>query len=91
MSESESEKAADSEIEAEIVPEEKKEEEFPWAMDDEERCRSFVYVQMTDGGDASQIDGKILVENMDMIYKWIRSGELPKSTNSSVITKRKPI
>ena len=48
-------------------------EAYFWAEGDEIR-RAFIIDVMAD----ADIDGKVLVENMDAIFHWLKSGELPK-------------
>ena len=74
----------EDEVEAEIV--QAKEEEFPWAADDDEKRRSFVFVQMSDSSGSlsiAEIDGKILVENMEHITKWLKEAIVPVTTSKT--------
>jgi hypothetical protein len=63
---------AEEEIEAEIV-DDTPEDRFPWAVDDEERCRSFIAEVMAN----ADIDGKVMVWNMELVYLWVRSHVVP--------------
>jgi hypothetical protein len=67
----------EDEIEVEVVPE-KPDDSYPWCTDDDERRRTFVAEIMAN----SEIDGRILVENMDTLYKWLKDGLLPKKAGS---------
>ena len=82
MTDAVKEAEAEAEIEAEIVPAEKPEDEFPWAQSDDERRRSFIFVQLSDGAgqglSVAEIDGRILVENMHIIDLWLKDGEVTK-------------
>ena len=71
MSETQKEEA-EQEIEAEIVKEEP-DDRFPWAVDDEERCRTSIMEIMAN----ADIDGKIMVWNMEVVYQWVRSHVVP--------------
>lgn len=58
----------DDDTEVEIVP-----EDYPWAQDADERRRSFVFESMA----SPEIDGGILLKNMDAIVQWLKTGALP--------------
>ena len=45
-----------------------------WSDDPEEHRRVFVFDRMNDSG----VDGKILVQNMELINQWLKSGDAPK-------------
>jgi hypothetical protein len=47
--------------------------EFPAGQSVEIQARAFVYAQQANG----EIDGRISVENCDMHYRWIMTGEKP--------------
>ena len=55
----------------ELVPE--KEEAYPWAADDDERRRCFVFEYMS----SPDIDGKVLIGNMDGMLVWLKTGKIP--------------
>ena len=61
------------ELDIEVVPE-KDEREFYWTNDPDEIRRFYILVHMAD----ADINANILVENMDRVYKWCKSGELPE-------------
>ena len=63
----------------ELVPE--KEETYPWAADDDERRRSFVFEFMAN----SDIDGKLLIGNMDGVLQWLQSGKLPSGNSRPIL------
>jgi hypothetical protein len=65
--------ADDHENEIELQGEEQY-RKAPWTDDPNEWCRAHIFTMLAD----ANIDGGILVENMDAIYKWIRHGDLPK-------------
>jgi hypothetical protein len=46
-----------------------------WSDDPDEHRRVFVFDKMAD----SQIDGRILVENMNHVSLWLKDGVLPAS------------
>jgi len=48
--------------------------EYPVAQSIDEQRRAFVFAQLAD----AEIDGEVLVKNMDMIARWIETGEVPK-------------
>lgn len=80
MAETEKEAVAEPELETEIV-EEDEQDEFPWAKDDDEKRRSFIFVQMCDSSgtlSVAEIDGKFLVENMNLVDAWLKSGIVPQ-------------
>ena len=65
-------KTAEDEIEAEIV-QEKTPDSYPWCGENnDERRRSFIAEIMAN----SEIDGRILVANMDAVYKWVKDGAI---------------
>lgn len=45
-----------------------------WTADPEEQRRAFIFEHMA----SPDIDGKILVENMNMAAEWLKSGAMPK-------------
>jgi hypothetical protein len=48
---------------------------YPWTKDDDEKCRAFIFELMAN----SEIDGYVLVDNMDRVYHWMRfNKKLPK-------------
>lgn len=46
-------------------------ETYPNGQDIDEQRRAFVIYHMAD----SDIDGRVLVSNMDQVYRWLKSGE----------------
>ena len=58
---------------------EKKEILCSWSADPDEHRRVFVFDRMAN----SDIDGKILVENMNHVSQWLKDGSLPKATRSA--------
>ena len=52
--------------------------QFYWTRDQDEIRRSFIFDKLSD----PSIDGRILVENMDLIFRWLTKGELPKAKKS---------
>ena len=70
---------AEAMVKAEIVEEDEDdtpEDRFPWAIDDEERCRSAIMEIMA----SADIDGKIMVWNMETVYQWVRQHVIPPET-----------
>ena len=61
----------------ELVPE--KEEAYPWAADDDERRRCFVFEFMA----SPDLDIKILLANMDAALQWLKSAKLPIGNKST--------
>lgn len=51
----------------------------PWSKDPDEHRRAFIIREMA----SADIDGAIMVSNMDAVYRWLRDGSLP------VVTKKK--
>lgn len=47
--------------------------EYPWAADGDELRRTFVFEIMG----TPEIDGAILVENMDAVAQWLKTGTVP--------------
>ncbi len=43
----------------------------------DESLREFIFKHYV-GGDIAMIDGRILVENMQHIFKWVREGLVPE-------------
>ena len=68
---------ATEEVECEVVPEE--EPPYPWTQDPEEMRRCFIFEHMA----SSEVDGKILVQNMEMVFRWIISGTIPSEKTAS--------
>jgi hypothetical protein len=59
-------------------------EDYPWAADAEERCRTFVFDRIG----SPDIDGAVLVDNMDRVYQWVRFGKkLPKKPSLKTVEK----
>lgn len=57
----------------------------PWiGCSDEQRIRLFILKHYGSTGEATAIDGKIFVENLERIFKWVKDGEieLPKRSRS---------
>lgn len=46
---------------------------YPFADSNDKSLKCFILDKLGDG----EIDGRILVGNMDMIYRWIQAGEVP--------------
>jgi hypothetical protein len=64
----------DGDLDLEVVPE--KEPLCSWSDDPDEHRRTFIFDRMND----AQIDGKILVENMQMVAEWLKTGTVPQPT-----------
>ena len=47
-----------------------------WAEDTDEIRRAFIIDVMSD----ADIDGGVLVDNMNTVFQWLKSGELPKKS-----------
>ncbi len=54
-------------------------EAYFWAEGDEIR-RAFVLDLMAD----SEVDGKILVQNMEMVFQWLKGGTTPLNPDKKV-------
>lgn len=71
----------------EAIVKEEKEEEFPWAQDDDERRRSFVFVQFTDAASANmgfhEIKPELNIHHMELVYQWLKDGKLPSEKTTS--------
>ena len=52
-------------------------EAYFWAEGDEIR-RAFIIDVMAD----ADIDGKVLVDNMDAVFHWLKSGKVSRKTNA---------
>ena len=64
------------EPEIEVILDDEKDREFYWTNDPDEIRRFYVMLHMAD----ADIDSAVLVENMDRVYKWCKSGELPEKS-----------
>jgi hypothetical protein len=62
-----------SETTLEIEPEN---DEFPFVTSADERLRCFIVREMA----SSDIDGTIMVQNMDKVFKWVTTGKVPRMT-----------
>lgn len=67
----------DESTEVEVVPEQ---ELYPWAKDDDEKRRAFIFEFYAN----ADIDGPTLVRNMDLVAKWLKSGEIPTEKTDKV-------
>lgn len=63
---------AEAEVEAEIVPEVLP--KLPWASDDDEMRRAYIVQEMA----TPDVDGKILVQNMELVFRWMKNGIVPE-------------
>ncbi len=52
---------------------------FYWAKDPDEIRRAFIFDKMAE----PNIDGRILVENLEFVFRWLKSGEVPKTPKKS--------
>lgn len=66
-------------------------EDYPWAKDADERARWFVFDTLAESADISALDGKILVQNMNCIYEWIKDRVVPGSEKKSKISPLKAV
>lgn len=66
----------DEDLDIDVIPDEPL--RFYWTKDIDEIRRSFIFEIIAD----PSIDARILVENMELIFKWIIKGELPKAKKS---------
>ena len=62
----------DDELEVEFVPQSDL-DVCTWTDDVDEKRRAFVVNQMAN----SDVDGRVLVENMHAVCEWLKSGHLP--------------
>ena len=46
-----------------------------WTTDPDEHRRAYIIPLMAD----ANIDGRILVGNMDLVYQWLKNGTVPES------------
>lgn len=53
------------------------EDKYPFVATHEQGLRCFIFEMMAD----ADIDGKILVENMNYVYEWINEGTVPVSAS----------
>lgn len=49
--------------------------EYEWLLSKDEHLRAFILKHY--GSGAHEIDGRILVSNMDAVFQWIKAGTLP--------------
>lgn len=64
------------EFDIDFVPDEAP--QYFWTKDVDEIRRTFIFDKLAD----PSIDGRILVENMELIFKWLTKGDLPKAKKS---------
>lgn len=57
-----------------------------WSDDVDEHRRAFVISHMGNAG----IEGKILVENMEAAFKWLRGDPLPQKKSNGTLRSIKP-
>lgn len=55
-------------------------EDYPWAMTPDEKLRCFIVEQMGN----SEIDGKVLVENLQAVFDWVKTGAVPKGESKKL-------
>ncbi len=69
----------DGDLNIEVLEDEPEYEICPWSKDPDEHRRAFIIREMA----SADIDGAIMVSNMDAVYRWLRDCALP------VVTKKK--
>lgn len=67
--------AAAEEPTLELVAEE--EAPYPWTDDLDEMRRCFVLEHIG----SSEIEGRVLIENMHMVFEWLKTGQRPAPTS----------
>lgn len=50
---------------------------YPDLQGEAEQRRAFILERLTEAGDAAQIDGRILVENMAAVERFLIDGSIP--------------
>jgi hypothetical protein len=66
-----------------------------WATTREELLRAWVVVCFSDVSPIAEYDGNVLVNNMDLVYKWLDTGAVPpppgaKKPKHLTVVKPKP-
>jgi hypothetical protein len=58
--------------------------DYPWTSNTDEDCRTFIFERMA----SPEIDGAVLVDNMDRVYHWLRfHKKLPKKPSLKSVEK----
>jgi len=65
------------ELDVDFVPD--KEPLCTWSKDADEHRRTFIFYHLS----SPDISGKILVENMELVFKWLKSGTMPNENGIS--------
>lgn len=58
--------------------------DYEWLLQNDAHLRCFILKHYAVG--ATEIDGKILVENMDKIFDWIKDGAVPRAKRKTNLT-----
>lgn len=48
-------------------------DDYPFAEDDDQKLKCF----LIDGFVQADYEGKVMLETLDMLYKWVKTGEKP--------------
>lgn len=57
-------------------------------LEPEEDRRAYVLEMFSEAGNISELDGKILVQNMDVVYQWLVEGTVPSKEEQPMRFKR---
>ena len=50
-----------------------------WAETPDEMCRAFIFQWFAGTSELANYEGPQLVKNMDVVFKWLRHGQVPRS------------
>lgn len=68
----------EEEVEAEFVPDAS--DICTWSDDPDEKRRAFIINTYA----TSEIDGNILITNMELIFQWLKNATVPKETRPQI-------
>lgn len=63
-------------VDCEVIP---REDICTWTDDVDEKRRAFIISTMA----VAEIDGHVLVTNMEMVFQWLKSGALPEEKKTT--------
>lgn len=77
------------ELDIEILPETQEPIEgndapdYAWLLEDDTHLRTFIVKHYASG--AHEIDGRILISNMEAVFKWIKEGVVPPAKRNTAL------
>jgi hypothetical protein len=78
---------ATNETAASEADEKKEDLVYPHTAPLDEQRRAFVLETMAD----AELDGRLLVQNMDLVYKWLADGSVPPTEKSKRVPTLKTV